>query len=154
MGEHSANVGADVNKAGFSFRKYVGYICITCGRVCPKPGEHRTLRGGAGCVDFSPEYTSMQPWRELGGEGMRVCQGQTQEERRGGAEVISEMGEAPSQELAGEQRGWKGKDPLRSENFNDLGEIGPHESAFIMKSNLTGMLKVQKEVNERAGLLF
>lgn len=85
---------------------------------------------------------------------MRVCQGQAQEERRGGGEVISETGEAPSQELAGEQRRWKGKDPASNENFNTLGEIGPHESAFIMKSNLTGMLKVQKEVNERAGFLF
>lgn len=104
MGEHSGNDGAGVNKAGFSFRKYVGYICIICGRVCPKPGEHRTLGGGAGCVDFSLEYRSMQPWRGLGGEGMRVCQGQAQEEQRGGTEVISEMHKTPSQKLDGEQR--------------------------------------------------
>lgn len=43
---------------------------------------------------------------------------------------------------------------MRHENLNPLGDIGPHESAFIMKSNLKGMLEVQKEVNERAGLLF
>ena len=82
---------------------------------------------------------------------MQVCQGQAQEEQRGGTEGIEGM---PLQESAGEQQRWKGKDPVINENLNPLGEIGPHESAFIMSSNYKAMLEVEKEVNERAELLF
>ena len=87
--------GAIFDKGGFVIRKDVGYVCVTCGRICPKPSEHRTRAGGAGCVDFSVEYRSMQPWRSFGGEGMQVCQGFAEEEEQWYMEAMAGLQQQP-----------------------------------------------------------
>jgi hypothetical protein len=143
----TADPGAGFDRAAFSFRKGVGYICITCARVCPKPSEHRTLQGGAGCVDFS----SVQPWRGLTGEGMQILQGQAEEEQRATSNLGAqdEATEAP--------RRSKGKGPVRAENVNPLGEVGPHETAFLMKEYLRRLHELEqtdRRVSETSGLFF
>ena len=108
----TADPGPGYDRAAFSFRKGVGYICITCARVCSKPREHRTLQGGAGCVDFS----STQPWRDLAGEGMQILQGQAEEEQRPTSN-LGAQGEA-SEGTQDRSRRSKGKEPVRNENVN------------------------------------
>lgn len=162
--ESAGDTDPGLGTASFSFRKDIGYVCVVCSRVCPKPSEHRTLQGGAGCVDFSLEYKSMHSWRELEGEGMQIHRDQAEEEKRDPVEatLASQAPQATTPEAdrnpllgaGGERRLGKGKEPVREENENPLGSIGPHEAAFIMKSNHRAMLEVEKELKEGSGSLF
>jgi hypothetical protein len=149
------------DKGGFSFRKDVGYVCIICGRVCPKPSEHRTLEGGAGCVDFSVEYRSMQPWRSLDGEGMKVCQGMKEEVERGNAQVTARFPTPQQQpppqtttpdagsalDVIGQQN--KGKAPVRNDNWY---RVGPQEANWITLRTLEAHVRLRSEMQNADGV--
>ena len=147
------------DKGGFSFRKDVGYVCIVCGRVCPKPSEHRTLEGGAGCIDFSAEYRSMQPWRKLRGEGMQVCQGIKEEEERALADCIARLPppqrQPPPQIITPDARSAlnvmgqqnKGKAPVRNESWY---RVGAQEANWITLRTLEAHVRLRSEMQDAA----
>ena len=146
--------GASFDKGGFVIRKDVGYVCVTCGRICPKPSEHRTRAGGAGCVDFSVEYRSMQPWRSFGGEGMQVCQGFAEDEEQWYMEAMAGLQQqpqatmrdaAPAQDAKGQRN--KGKAAVRNENWY---RVGSREANLTALRTLEAHVRLRNEMQETA----